>query len=82
MSIPVIVGQVWIDCDKRLQPGRRFRIERVIIGTGLVECVNLASGKKTRISISRLKPGPTGYRLETPAAPATAEIPTPDEAKS
>jgi len=70
----VKVGQVWRDCDKRYQPTgklmpRFIRVVR-ISQAGLFAFVKRCSAdgltitdRETRINISRMKPGATGYEL-------------------
>jgi hypothetical protein len=58
----VEVGQVWEDCDRRAC-GRRLRVEAVFEDLEQVGCRVERTGKLTTISISRMKPGSTGYRL-------------------
>ena len=58
---PVVkVGQVWQDCDKRSY-GRRVRVVRVEDPYVYVEAV--ATGRKARLMLRRMRPTSTGFRL-------------------
>lgn len=66
----VRVGQVWKDCDKRM--GERYlKVMRIIKPANDIAVCLLCSANgetldgymATRISIRRMKPGATGYRM-------------------
>ncbi len=70
----VKIGQVWQDCDKRF-PDRRIKVHSFITdANGAPTHARLLTqdargpggwsvGPTTKISIRRMKPGSTGYRL-------------------
>lgn len=54
-------GQIWIDCDRRMADRRRLRIVAVGATDAVVE--NLATKRRTVISLKRFREGSTGYQL-------------------
>jgi hypothetical protein len=77
----VAIGQIWKDCDKRIlkyKPEGRFLRVVGIEGPKAV-CVSMDAGKprRSRISLRRFTPGPTGYEwvsgVDTATAPASAD---------
>lgn len=65
----VSVGQVWEDCDKR-SSGRTILVVELLgqwveveTLTGPASAPGRGVGKRSRIKLSRLRPGSTGYRL-------------------
>lgn len=58
----VKVGQIWKDNDKRV--GERF-IRILELDDKAVIVINIATGKKSKIAIKRLKPTAQGYTLTT-----------------
>lgn len=66
MNTEVKVGQVWQDWDKRFRNDpfpRKVRIMRIDEVGRRAICQNVDTGKETRISLDRLKPTTTGYKL-------------------
>jgi hypothetical protein len=60
----VVVGQVWEDCDPRLN-GVRFIV--LVVGDGYANCRNLGrqgsvSGRRRTIRLDRFKRTARGYR--------------------
>lgn len=54
----VQAGQIWADCDVRTPR------TMTVLEVGAHQAVVLSSkGRKTRIRLSRFRPGSTGYRL-------------------
>lgn len=66
--LPVKVGQIWEDCDYRAA-GRQIRVIEINGDKATVETTQRArnsfgpTGRKTIISIKRMKPTKSGYRL-------------------
>jgi hypothetical protein len=59
--IEVKPGQVWEDCDKRMN-GRRIKVEK--IDDKYAYCHRVAfGGWKVRILLSRMRPNSTGFKL-------------------
>jgi hypothetical protein len=58
--IPVEVGQIWQDNDKRA--GER-RLKVVHVGAARVSLRDLDTGRGTQVAVSRMVPTSTGYRL-------------------
>ena len=56
---PVRPGQEWADMDPRSR-GRTIRVDFVV---GDYAYVTGSNGRKTRIKISRMRPGSNGYKL-------------------
>lgn len=66
MADEVKVGQVWKDCDKRM--GNRFlfvlKLEDGKAVCSLCDVLGaVTTQRQTRISVKRMIPGATGYRL-------------------
>lgn len=69
---PVEVGQVWKDCDKRVDPPR-YIVVREVKADGFKDQVAICERcdehgaalqmefRATRINVRRMKPGATGY---------------------
>lgn len=57
---PVVVGQLWVDCDKRMN-GRTLRVIRIDGNRAL--CVVGATSYETSIRLDRFYPHSTGFRL-------------------
>ena len=62
-------GQIWIDNDKRQGGKRRLRV--VSVEGGRAECLVITDihgnpcSRKVSVSVARMKPTNTGYRLES-----------------
>ena len=62
--VRVRVGQRWASMDWRDEiKNKRQSLEVVDVTPDYCHLLNLATGKTTRISLQRMKPGSTGYRL-------------------
>lgn len=71
-KIEVEVGQIWQDCDKR-QTGRYAKV--LSIQGGLAKCLRVkwgesgwvpATERATYVSVSRMRPTASGYKLVGP----------------
>lgn len=61
----VKVGQIWLDCDKRMQ-NRRIQVKRIEGGYAFCQHWSNfggASGRETRIRIDRFRKSSTGFLL-------------------
>lgn len=73
MTPVVVVGQIWIDNDKRLEGKRAVRIDSLdhshahcTVGL-IVDGAFVPANRRTDILLKRFRPTATGYRLaETP----------------
>lgn len=62
-DVVVKVGQVWADNDKR-SADRTLKVLAVVDGRALVqEITGRNPGRTTKVSVSRMKPTSTGYKL-------------------
>ena len=71
----VKVGQVWKDWSIRVRnqdPGRRVRVES--LDDTHAECVNVETGKRTKIKLDRFRPFLKGYKL-VEDVPLSPEVP-------
>lgn len=73
MSVyPVRVGQIWLDCDKRMQ-NRKLRVARIEGDYAFCqhwsEFGGVMSGRETRIRLDRFKKTSTGFLLVRDAPP-------------
>jgi hypothetical protein len=67
----VKVGQVWLDCDKRMQ-GRKLRVERIEGGYAICRPWSKHYGdigRDTRIRLDRFRKSSTGFLLAHDAPP-------------
>jgi hypothetical protein len=66
----VKIGQVWQDCDKRMQ-GRRgmVRAFECLDGTPDRAILRMVGGRLTKIAIRRMYPHSTGWKLISDSPP-------------
>lgn len=61
-GVAVRVGQVWEDCDKRMD-GRRCRVIVIDGDKVLMERIHDTIKSRSKVSVSRMHPGTTGWKL-------------------
>lgn len=71
-KIEVKVGQIWRDKDPR-QAGRQIKVLAIEGEKAQVQHPS-GMGAKTRIKLSRFKPGSTGYELERDVPSSAAVV--------
>ncbi len=65
MNTQVKVGQIWSDHDTRFRNTAHRRWLRVdAVDDRFATCTNTVTGRITRLSIKRMRPTSTGYKLE------------------
>lgn len=69
--VPVEVGQIWKDADKRI-PDRYVKVQEIVgqhAYCSICTPDGVSLSRSTRISIARMKPTSTGYALYRPSVP-------------